>query len=142
MTGKPVTVTVARRFDAPPERLFDAWLDPEGIGGWLFATPGGTMEKVEVDARVGGRFAVAERRGRERAEHFGQYVELHRPRRIVFDFWTSFAAERTRITVDIVPDGSGARLTLTHEGVWPDYEARTREGWTMILDGLAASLAR
>ena len=135
-----VSLSVERRIAAPPEAVFDAWLDPRGVGQWLFATPGGVMEKIELDPRVGGRFAVFERRGDALAEHYGEYVELERPHRLVFDFWTSFSDERTRISIDIAADGDGSHLTLTHEGVWADYEAQTRQGWTMILDGLARTL--
>lgn len=98
------------------------------------------MERVEIDPRVGGRFLIVERRGAELAEHHGEYLEIDRPRRLVFDFWTSFSGERTRIVVEIAGDGDEALLALTHEGVWADYEARTRQGWTMILEGLAKSL--
>lgn len=134
------SITIERRISASPEDVFDAWLDPERVGTWLFATPGGAMEKVQTDPKVGGGFTIIERRGAELAEHFGEYVEIDRPRRLVFDFWTSMSAERTRITVTIAPDGDGALLTLRHEGVWADYEAKTRHGWTTILDGLAKSL--
>jgi uncharacterized protein YndB with AHSA1/START domain len=42
MTTQPtVQVRVARRFRAPPEQVFDAWLDVERAGKWLFATPSG-----------------------------------------------------------------------------------------------------
>ena len=136
----PVSVTVERRIAAPPEAVFDAWLDPESLGRWLFATPGGVMEKVEIDARVGGGFLVAERRGADLAEHFGEYVALDRPRLIAFDFWTSFSAERTRVTVTIEPDDDGSLVTLRHDGVWADYEERTGKGWTMILGNLAKAL--
>ena len=134
-------VIVERRIAAPPDMVFDAWLDPEGLGAWLFRTPTGTLERVEVDPRVGGGFRVDEWRADGVAEHHGEFVELDRPRRLAFDFWTSFSAERTRVTVDIAAAEGGALLTLTHEGVWADYEGRTRQGWTMILDGLARSLA-
>jgi uncharacterized protein YndB with AHSA1/START domain len=130
------TVSVSRRIAAAPERVFDAWLDPEGLGGWLFRTPDGELVRVEVDPRVGGGFRVDERRGGGTAEHHGEYVALDRPRRLAFDFWTSLSDERTRVTIEIVPDGDGSLLTLTHEGVWADYQARTRQGWTMILEGL------
>jgi uncharacterized protein YndB with AHSA1/START domain len=137
----PVTVTVERRFAAAPEAVFDAWLDPAVAGRWLFATPDGVMEKVEIDAHVGGRFLIAERRGPELAEHFGTYEEIDRPRRLVLRFATSHAPEAwTRIVVEIAPDGDGARLTLTHEGVWADFEDKTRQGWGMVLEGLARAL--
>jgi len=134
------TVTVERLVAAPPAQVFDAWLDPDQAGRWLFRTTDGVLERCEIDARVGGRFRIDERRGADLAEHFGEYVELDPPRRLAFDFWTSFSAERTRVTVSIAPDGDGSRVTLTHDGVWADYEERTRQGWTMILEGLARTL--
>jgi len=136
----PVSVTVERRLAAAPERVFDAWLDPESLGRWLFATPDGVMERVEVDPRIGGRFLVAERRGEELAEHHGEYVALDRPRRIAFDFWTSLSEERTRVSITIEADGEGSLLSLRHDGVWADYEERTQKGWAMILGNLAKTL--
>jgi uncharacterized protein YndB with AHSA1/START domain len=141
MVTGTVAVEISRRIAAPPERVFDAWLDPDGLGRWLFATPDGVMERVAVDPRVGGRFEIDERRGDEVAKHWGTYVELDRPRRLAFDFGTSFEAAPTRVTVTIAPDGDGSRLTLRHEGVWTDWEDRTRQGWGMILDGLAKTFA-
>ena len=137
----PVSVAVERRIAAPPETVFDAWLDPVHVGSWLFATPDGVMEKVEIDPHVGGGFRIVERRGEDLAEHFGEYVALDRPRLLAFDFWTSFSAERTRVTVTIAPDGDGSLVTLRHDGVWADYEERTQKGWGMILGNLAGTLA-
>ena len=141
MTTETAIVEVSRRIAASPEQVFDAWLDRDSLGRWLFATPDGVMERVEVDPRVGGHFEIDERRDGELARHWGTYVELERPRRLAFDFGTSFEATPTRITVTIAPDGDGSLLTLRHEGVWADWEDRTRQGWTMILDGLAKTFA-
>jgi uncharacterized protein YndB with AHSA1/START domain len=133
-------VALSRHFAASPEAVFDAWLEPDSVRRWLFATPDGVMEKVEIDPRVGGGFTIVERRGADLAEHFGEYAEIDRPRRLAFDFWTSFSDERTRVTVTIAPEGDGSLLTLSHQGVWPDWEEKTRQGWTTILDGLAQTL--
>lgn len=135
-----LTLVVSRRIPAEPQAVFDAWLDPQSVRHWLFATPGGVMETVELDPRVGGRFRIVERRGADLAEHYGEYREMERPSRLAFDFWTSFSDERTFITVEIEPAGDGTLLTLTHHGVWADYEEKTLKGWTMILDGLARTL--
>ena len=139
-TAATTMIEVSRHIAASPEAVFDAWLDPGSARLWLFATESGAMERCEIDPRVGGRFAIVERRGETLAEHFGEYVELDRPNRLAFDFWTSFSDERTRITVTVAPDGDGSLLTLRHEGVWADWEEKTRQGWTMILDGLARTL--
>ena len=74
-------------------------------------------------------------------EHTGEYVEIDRPRRLVFTFAVKkFSAQSTRVSIDIVPQGTGCHLTLTHEDVLPDYADRTQAGWTSILDKLAATL--
>lgn len=138
----PIVVTVERHIDAPPETVFDAWLDADSVGQWLFATPDGVMEKVEIDPRVGGKFLIVERRGDALAEHFGEYLEIDRPRRLVFAFAAMREAGYTKVAVTIAPEGEGSRVTLVHEmdPQWADYEAKTRQGWTKILDGLAHSL--
>lgn len=131
------TVCVTRQFTASAERVFDAWLDPAKAGKFLFATAAGEMIRVEIDARVGGKFAFVDRRDGGDIEHVGEYLEIDRPRRLVFTFSVpKFSAESTRVAIDIVPLESGCELTLTHEGVLPDYASRTESGWGMILDGL------
>lgn len=139
-TGR--TVRLTRVFAATPERVFDAWLDPDDVRRFLFATPGGEMTTVEIDPRVGGDALIVERRGDKQAFHRLHYEAIERPRRLVFLFKASIAGgpvvdEWTRVTVAISPENDGARLTLTHEGVWPDFESKTKEGWTMILASLA-----
>jgi uncharacterized protein YndB with AHSA1/START domain len=132
---------VSRSFDASPERVFDAWLDPATAGKWLFATPTGQMVRLEIDARPGGSFLIVERRDGEDVEHKGEYVELDRPSRIVFTFAVPrYSSLVTRVELDLVPAGSGCDLTLTHEGVLAEWASSTEAGWRGILDGLAASL--
>jgi uncharacterized protein YndB with AHSA1/START domain len=137
----PVILTVSRDFDAPPETVFDAWLDPTRAGKFLFATPDGEMLEVEIDARVGGHALVVERRASGDAHHHLQYEVIDRPHRLVFLFRADPAEEGTwtRVSIDIGPKGAGSTLTLTHEmdPQWAAYEDQTRKGWTMILESLA-----
>jgi uncharacterized protein YndB with AHSA1/START domain len=141
MTDDRATVRVTHRFAASPERVFDAWLDPAKAARFLFATPTGRMVRAEIDARVGGTFVFVDRRDGEDVEHTGTYLAIDRPRRLVFSFVVpKFSTEATTVTVEIVPDGTGCTLTLTHEGVWREYADRTAGGWGMILDGIARTL--
>ena len=82
------------------------------------------------------------------AEHHLQFEVIDRPRRIVFLFRARMAGvggeegQWTRVSIDIAPLATGARLTLIHEmdPEWADYEDRTRAGWTTILASLAQIL--
>jgi len=131
------TVQVTRRFAASPERVFDAWLDPDKARRFLFVAPTGTMVRAEIDVRVGGRFIFTDRRDGQDVDHVGQYLEIDRPRRLVFTFAVpAYSAESTAVTLDIAPEGSGCELTLTHAGVLPDYVDQTKAGWGMILENL------
>ena len=135
------TIKVTRRFSYPPERVFDAWLDPKRAGRWLFSAPGGEMVRVEIDARVGGSFTFVDRRAGEDVEHVGKYEEIDRPRRLVFTFAVpKFSAVYTRVSVDIVALPTGCELTLTHEGVLPEWQERTTAGWGKLLEALNMQL--
>ena len=139
----PSAVQISRRYDEAPEPVFDAWLDPEHAGRWLFATPTGRMVRVEMDARVGGRFTITRRDEGDDTEHVGEYLEVDRPRRLVFTFGVpryDEGAPPTRVTVHVEPDRSGCLLTLTHEGVPAEWTAQTLEGWEKILEGLAREI--
>ncbi len=136
-----LSLTVVRDFAAPPERVFDAWLDPAQARRFLFATPDGEMLTCELDARVGGTGLIVERRPSGDAHHRLQFQAIERPRRLVFLFAVDPTVEDawTRVSIAIAPTGDGCRLTLTHEmdPAWATYEAQTRKGWTMILDTLS-----
>lgn len=135
----PIEVRVEKRMRHPRDRVFDAFLDPARVGIWLFRTPDGAMEKIDYDPVPGGDFAIFERRGADLARHFGRFVAIDRPGRIVFDFWTDEAAdEPTRVTVAFDDDGDGCVVVLTHDlaPAWAHYADRTAAGWTMILDNL------
>jgi uncharacterized protein YndB with AHSA1/START domain len=143
MTKDPIHIRISHRFAASPERVFDAWLDEKTAGRWWFATPAGRMQSVKIDGRVGGEFRIVERRGDLDADHFGTFVELDRPRRIVLDFATDREHAPTRVTIELtrLNDG-GCELTLSHDLSleWAEYKDRTKQGWTMILENLDKSL--
>jgi uncharacterized protein YndB with AHSA1/START domain len=146
-TKTPVLVHVTHRFEAPAERVFEAWLDPREIGGWMFGVvlPDEILH-VHVDARVGGSFSFLVRREGREIDHVGEYLEVDRPRRLAFTWGVRGESDGagSRVTVDIASAGSGATLDLTHElpADWAEYAARTEGAWTKMLGALDAWLAR
>jgi uncharacterized protein YndB with AHSA1/START domain len=141
MNALPVTVRVSRRFGGSTERVFDAWLDPIQAARFLFATPTGRMVRADIDAQIGGSFCFVDRRNGEDVEHVGTYLEIDRPKRLVFSFAVPrYSKESTRVTIQIAALTSGCELTLTHENVLPEYEGPTIAGWTNILEALDSVL--
>lgn len=131
-----VNIRVTRRFSAPPGRVFDAWLDPEKAGRFLYATEEGEMMRVEIDPQVGGRYSIVERRNGQDVEHTGEYLEIDRPRRLVFTLQVPlFSEQEDQVTIEIEPADGGSELTLIHETT-PEWADQSGEGWRMILDGL------
>lgn len=141
-----VTVRVTRHFSASAEQVFDAWLDPELIGRWMFGPNLRDEEvvRIELDPRVGGKFSFVVRRQGEEIDHVGEYLEIDRPRRLVFTWGVrKDLPDSSRVIIDIVPLETGAELALTHElhPDWADFASRTEAGWTKILAAIAAGLS-
>ena len=137
-TAQSVEVRVSQRFAASPEQVFDAWLDPSIASAWLFATAWRPMSHVEIEARRGGSFRFADRRG---AGCAGKYLEIARPARLVFTLAEgAHPSGVTRVSVEIVPLAAGCELTLTHENVPPEHANHIEGRWTGMLYGLGTRL--
>lgn len=147
MSSSPVVVRVSHRYSAPAERVYDAWLTPGQASRFLFRTRTGNVMQCEIQAEVGGGFTVIDRRPAAEGDesvfdvvHLGKYLELQRPRRLVFDFsvLTFGSEDPTRVTVDITPVNQLAcELTLTHEMGSTEQarmlEEASRRGWANML---------
>lgn len=143
--GANALVRVNHRFPASAEAAFDAWLDPELIGKWMFG-PAVRDEKVVrtlIDPRVGGAFSFVVRRQGKEINHLGEYLTLERPHRLVFTWTTADSLPATsRVTIEILSLENQCELTLTHEiqPEWLDYAARIEESWSKMLHVLEATL--
>jgi uncharacterized protein YndB with AHSA1/START domain len=141
---------MTRQFDASPERVFDAWLNPEMTRKWLFTGPSDEAYTAGIDPHVGGKWTVTARRDGVDYTASGEYLEIDRPRRLVFTFaMLQFSPNSDRITVEISPSGTGCILTFTQEGVDiaeelgqlpPGVEGGSEAGWRLMFEGLAAAL--
>jgi uncharacterized protein YndB with AHSA1/START domain len=119
------TVTVRREIAAPAEVLFDAWLDERSLSTWL--RPGGIREtRAETDPREGGTFRIVMvDDGESSLLHSGTYLEIDRPRRLVFT-WSS-PATRFRdsvVTVTFHPSPTSTVVEIHQVGL-PDADAQT-----------------
>ncbi len=138
-TPKPA-LTLKRRLNAPPEKVYEAWTDPEKIIHWF--GPGTTVQgsvKAQMDVRVGGRFRASfKTEDGEYHEVAGVYRKVIANETLSFSWaWHSTPERESLVTVTLRRDGAGTMLTLHHEQFF-DEAARDghNRGWSGTLDKL------
>jgi len=139
------SLTLKRRLNARPEKVYAAWTNPEEIARWFgpASVKAGT-ERASIDARVGGRYRVSfVTEGGEHHEVGGVYREIVPNQLLVFSWaWHSTPERESLVTVSLRPDGDGTLLTLTHEQLFDSVARDGHErGWNGALDKLRNFLA-
>lgn len=145
------SVAITRVYDAPRERVFEAWTRAEHLAHW-FGPKGFTTHSCEADARPGGIFRLCMRSpgGRDYWVR-GIFREVQRPERIVIACAADDdkGVERLQEVIDVrfETQGGATRLVLsaTAEGRSPEAAAMLagmQEGWSGTLDRLGGSLAK
>ena len=134
-------LTVRRTFDAPPERLFRAFTDPDHLAAWY--APGDMAAEVHaLEAEPDGQLSVSMVGGDERHECEGTFLEVVENERLVHTWrWRHAPEAESRVTVEFEATDGGTAVVLTHERL-PGREAveEHAQGWTGILENLAATL--
>jgi len=140
-----VTARVRRRYRASPERVFDSWLDPAQVEAWMGAAARregmGELVHVELDARVGGRFRFVYRRAGSELVQSGSYLELRRPRRLVFS-WDIALPHVERVEIEITPTAEGCELLLEHvmDPAWRGDVSPATAAWASVMARIADAL--
>jgi uncharacterized protein YndB with AHSA1/START domain len=139
-------VLITRIFEAPRERVFRAWTDPDEVAAWYgpehMDTP---REKIHIDLRVGGRYelTMVQRGGGGEFAVGYEIVELVEPELIVLrsDPMPEMGMhEPTILRVEFHDHGAKTRMTLS-DGPYPVGRDHAEAGWSAAVDKLAAVLA-
>jgi uncharacterized protein YndB with AHSA1/START domain len=137
-----VEARVSRHFKVPAEKVYDAWLDPQKVRVWMEGALksfglAGDIRRIEIDARVGGKFFFSDMRDGNEARHWGTYLELQRPNKIVFTWIVDESAEEnpSKVTMTIQSEPGGCVAAMVHEmdAAWKDYIEQTESGWSRML---------
>ena len=145
MSAAGETLRLERTFQAPAERVFDAWTSEEVLRRWFYGQPGWETPEAEVDLRVGGAMRVVMRNPQTDEDHGGggHYTEIDRPSRLAFT-WTWDRDEESRetlIEIDFEEVDGDTRVHFTHSGLVDEESARNHEdGWTTCFDNLERAL--
>ena len=117
------TIRIIRDFDAPREKVFRAWIEPELVAQWL----GPKSSEIRIDewnAHTGGNYHYASvANGEEVAAFYGSFHEVRPSERLVQTF-----------TWEGMPDGVSLE-TMTFEDIG---DGRTRTIGLSLVDNLQA----
>jgi len=123
-------VHMVRRLNAPPERVFRAWADPEELARWF-------PERIEGGLAVGARSTLVwpDRRV------WWDVIEAHPSRAFVFRRpWLPDERLITTVRVTIEPAGYGSRLDLA-DGPFALDQTGAIDAWAGALESWAEALA-
>ena len=144
-----VVLRLSHRFAAPPERVFDAWTNPEVLRQWWSAGADWSTPSAEVDLRPGGRYRLSMQEPEGGAVHtvVGEYTDVERPTRLAYTWeWEDMPPELkdpepTLVTVEFSEDGDGTEVVLTHTGFGSaDSRGQHEHGWQAVLANLERAL--
>jgi uncharacterized protein YndB with AHSA1/START domain len=145
-------LVLTRLIDAPREKLYRAWTDPELLKQWFAPLPY-TTPHAETDVRPGGASLIV-MRGPEGQDmpNKGVYLEVVPNEKLVFtdaytEAWVPSAKPFMTVTLTFEDEGGKTRYTARVRH-WTKEDCETHEkmgfhqGWGICADQMAALVAK
>jgi uncharacterized protein YndB with AHSA1/START domain len=133
------------RIAAPPERVFQALIDPAQVVQWWGQVGVYRCTKFECDLRVGGRWKTLGLDGHGNPfEISGEYLELDPPSLIESTWvatWTGSAVTKVRWELERSAEGTLVRIRHSGFGAHPDL-AQAYRGWPRMLGWIQALIEK
>ncbi|HYY79826.1 MAG TPA: SRPBCC domain-containing protein [Actinomycetes bacterium] len=143
--GAEPGITITRVFDAPRERVWREWTEPERFADWF---GGGDAEvpvsTVWMDVREGGAWRATMFAGRHEIRWKGEYREVVAPKRLVFtisDQPGENEYELVTVVLSDLGDGRTEMLFQQRGRLSAKRYERAGEGWSSFFDRMAEHLA-
>jgi uncharacterized protein YndB with AHSA1/START domain len=138
-------ITVTRVFDAPRERVWKEWTEPERFADWFGGTDSEVpLSTVAMDVRPGGTWKATMYAGSGRHEILwkGEYREVDAPERLVFTV-TDRSDDKYEVVSVVLTDLGDGRTEMLFEQrghLAPEQYERTERGWGGFFDRMAERL--
>jgi uncharacterized protein YndB with AHSA1/START domain len=138
-------ITITRVFDAPRDRLWREWIEPERFADW-FGGPASEvpLATVSMDVRPGGLWRATMLAERGEIQWKGEFREVVEPERLVFTVSDQPGDERYELVIVVLTDLGDGRTEMRFEQrghmAAKQYEA-AGEGWSSFFDRIDERLA-
>lgn len=125
------TITVQTTVNAPVEKAWKIWNEPEHITKWCSGSPDWHTPRAENDLRVGGKlFSRMEAKdGSAGFDFVATYTEVQKHKTIAYTM-----EDGREVTIDFSTDGKTTTLVETFDAENENPIELQREGWQTILN--------
>jgi uncharacterized protein YndB with AHSA1/START domain len=139
-------ITITRVFDAPRERIWREWTEPERFADWFGGAESEVpLSSVAMDVRPGGAWRLTMLAERGEIHWRGEYREVVEPERLVFTVSDQPQDEREEIVIVVLTDLGDGRTEMHFEqrggGLTPEQYEQAGQGWSKFFDRIAERLA-
>ena len=140
-------ITITRVFDAPRDRLWQEWTEPERFADWFGGGDADVpLSTVSMDVRPGGRWRLTMYSGPARFEirWWGEYREVVVPERLVFTVSDRPEDNVYELIIVVLTDLGDGRTEMFFEQrgrITPEQYEGTEQGWSIFFDRLDERLA-
>jgi uncharacterized protein YndB with AHSA1/START domain len=140
-------IEITRVFDAPRERVWQEWTEPERFADWFGGDEAEIpIASVSMDVREGGAWRATMFFGPDRREsHWhGEYQEVVPPERLVLtmsDKPVGDGYERVAVVLTDLGDGRTEMQFEQRGDMGPDQYDAAGKGWGKFFDRMARRLA-
>ena len=133
----PLKVTVTKNINAPVERVWQAFTDPDMIKQYLFGTT------VTSDWKLGSSITYTGEWEGKSYEDKGQIMDVIPFKRLHTTYWSSMSGKADKpenyvdVFYEVEPNGNGSKVTITQEGIENEEGVEhMKKNWGMVLDAM------
>ena len=141
--GQEKVVQIKRTFQAPKEKVYKAWTQPEELTRWFAPTDEYQTIVEQLDVREGGKYRIIMKHPDGTHHLTGEYLHVQPGEKLVYTWlWENQQqSELSRVIVEFLDRGNSTEIILTHEKL-SNEEVRRKHthGWNGCLDRLASVL--
>ena len=140
-------ISITRVFDAPRERVWQEWTEPERFADWFGGSESEVpLSTVSMDVRPGGswRLTMFAEPGRREIQWKGEYREVAPPERLVFAVSDQPEEDVYELIIVVLTDLGDGRTEMYFQQrgrMSAEQYERAAQGWSSFFDRIAERLA-
>ena len=137
------SLRISHHFSEPPQRVWQAWTDPEMVMSWFGSDPKGIVLAASLDVHVDGIFEVTFRNSDEtQYTCTGRYKEVEPDQKLVFTWtWKDHPEIVELVTIIFQPEPNGTVMVFEHSNIDAGTTHNYEMGWKSTFAKLERALA-